>query len=132
MEIDQNKRCALEYILERMIEWESENLRFVKNPKHNSLEAFVAYELGEDVKNKYQINSIDFSLLVKKLDNDKHIIIGDSNTIKVNITAKEFLKKGGYNQNKYIVWLSNLDNLWKILAFAIGAVISVFLASRKK
>ncbi len=90
MEIDQNKRFALEYILERMIEWESENLRFVKNPKHNSLEAFVTNELGEDIKNKYQINSIDFALLVKKLDNDKHIIIGDSNTIKVNITAKSF------------------------------------------
>lgn len=127
MEIDLNKKLALNFILGKMIEWESENLVLTRNPNFNSLEDYVT-SLQDEIKKGYSINLIDYSMLIKKLEIDGHINIFNELQIKVNIGAIKFLSNGGYTQNKYIVWAKNPDNTWKIILAIAAGVFAIYRA----
>jgi len=133
MNLDKNKQILLNHILSKMISWEENNLgrtkRFGQYEPDSLREYMMAIQF--EIFSQYKTNAHDYSMLIRLLGNDNHILIDENLHIKVNLGAKKFLADGGYDQSKLKIWAKNPENTWKILVFILGTIVTIFLAMRK-
>ena len=133
MELDLKKKLLINDILSKMIEWEDNNIGRTKMYSQGNPSNLRDYMMNiqREIYKQYNTNAHDYSMLIKLLENDKHILVDNERYIKVGLGAKKFLSDGGYNQSKYMIWVKDPKNMWTVIAFAIGIVVPIYLAVRK-
>lgn len=67
----------------------------------------------------------DYNSLINRLLADGYIELPQFN---LTIAGRKFLNSGGYIKNKYLRWVENPDNLWKVIIGLLGIVVTLIIA----